>query len=102
MDLLEFLTFIDIEIETDNFDWVLHNIRIQKIILATTWVLSPNLGHKVFLEISALLNVRRCPKLQSCAISRKTNYVNLGKWQEILISGHFRVLKIFRKCTSIS
>ena len=35
-----------------------------------------------FFEASALLNVRHCPNLQSCAISRKTNDANLRKWQK--------------------
>ena len=39
-------------------------------------------GHKTFLEVSALLDLRHCPKLQSCTISRKTNDVNLRKWQK--------------------
>ena len=39
-------------------------------------LLGPNLGHISFLEASALLDVRHCPKLQSCAISRKTNDEN--------------------------
>ena len=30
-----------------------------------------------FLEVSALLDVRYCHKLQSCAMSRKTNHANL-------------------------
>ena len=34
---------------------------------------------KFFLEVSALLDVRHCPKLQSFAISRKTNDENLRK-----------------------
>ena len=29
--------------------------------------------HNFYLEILALLDVRHCPKLQSCAVSRKTN-----------------------------
>ena len=29
---------------------------------------SPNLGHKLFLEVSALLDVRHCSQLQSRAI----------------------------------
>ena len=52
--------------------------------------LGPDLGllgsnlrpKKFFLEVSVLLEVRRCPKLQSCAISRKTNDANLRKWQK--------------------
>ena len=42
----------------------------------------PNLGHKFFcffFEVSALLDVRHCPKLQSCKISRKTNDTTLRK-----------------------
>ena len=35
-------------------------------------LLGPNLGHN-FLEVSALLDVGHFPKLQPCAISRKTN-----------------------------
>ena len=31
-------------------------------------ILGPNLGHKCFLKILALLDVGHCPKLQSCAI----------------------------------
>ena len=31
-------------------------------------LLSPNLRHKLFLEVLALLDVRHCHKLQSCAI----------------------------------
>ena len=34
--------------------------------------LGPNLNHTFFLQGSALPDVRHCPKLQSCAISRKT------------------------------
>ena len=36
-------------------------------------LLDPNLGHKFFFEVSALLDVRHCSKLQSCTISRKSN-----------------------------
>ena len=35
-----------------------------------------------FLEVPALLDVRHCPKLQSCAISRKTNDANSIKWRK--------------------
>ena len=45
-------------------------------------LLGPNLGHRFFFEISALVDVRHCPKLQSCAISRKTNDTNLREWQQ--------------------
>ena len=41
------------------------------------------MGHKKFFrEGSALLDVRHCPKLQSCAISKKTRDTNLRKWQK--------------------
>ena len=43
-------------------------------------LLSPNLGYKVFVEVSALLDVRYCPELQSCTMSMKTNEPNLRKW----------------------
>ena len=33
-------------------------------------------------EVSALLDVRHCPKLPSCVISKKTNDTNLRKWQK--------------------
>ena len=39
-------------------------------------LLGPNLGH-TFFEFSSVLDVRHCPKLQSSAISRKTNDANL-------------------------
>ena len=35
-----------------------------------------------FFEVSALLDVRHCPNLQSCAISRKTSDTTLRKWQK--------------------
>ena len=47
--------------------------------------------NKIFLEnlisvpvwgVSALLDVRYCPKLESCAIFKKTNDANLRKWQK--------------------
>ena len=37
---------------------------------------------KIFLEDSVLLDYRHCPKLQSYAISRKTNDANLRKRQK--------------------
>ena len=46
-------------------------------------LLGPNLDHTLFLEVSALLDIRHCPKLQSCAISRKANDANLRKWQRL-------------------
>ena len=53
---------------------IVHRKKIlENLILALIWVT------KIFFEVSALLDVRHCPKLQSCAISRKTNDVNLRK-----------------------
>ena len=49
------------------------DIKIEKIILYLIQ------GTKNFLrEISTLLDVRDCPKLQCCAISRRTNDTTLG------------------------
>ena len=56
---------------------------LENLILAPILgLLGPNFNHKFFLEVSALLDVRNCPKLQSCAILRKPNYANLRKWQK--------------------
>ena len=49
-------------------------------------LLGPNLGYNFLFEISALLDVRYCPKLLSCAMPRKTNDANLRKSKN-LISG---------------
>ena len=51
---------------TSKFEWTLDNIRIEKIISAQ--ILDKE--KKIF-EISALLAVRQCPKLQSWAILGK-------------------------------
>ena len=59
--------FEDLNPPPFKFDWALDKIRIEKIILATIW------ATQLFLEVSALLEVRHCSKLQSCAISWKTN-----------------------------
>ena len=48
-------------------------------------LLGPNLNHKIsqmFLEVSDLLDIKHRPRLQSCAISRKTNDANLRKLQK--------------------
>ena len=58
---------------TSWLQWKLDDIRIEKIISAPIW------ATKWFLEVSALLDVGYCPKLQSCAISRKTNHPTLRK-----------------------
>ena len=48
----------------------------------------PNLGRNffsfffLFFEVSFLLDVRHCPKLQSCVISRKVNDTIMTKWRE--------------------
>ena len=55
----------------NKFEWMLKNTRIEKIISAPIWATI------FFSELSALLDVRHCPKLQSCAISRKTNDATL-------------------------
>ena len=65
-----------LSLTTSKFEWTLDNIRIEKIISA------PILPAKFFLEVSALLAVRHCPKLQSWAISEKTNDGILRKWQK--------------------
>ena len=65
-------------IKTSKFEWKLDDIRMEKIISTTI------LATKYFLEVSALLDIRHYPKLQSCAISRKYNNATLRKWQKTL------------------
>ena len=65
-------------IKTSKFEWKLDDIRMEKIISTTI------LATKYFLEVSALLDIRHYPKLQSCAISRKHNNATLRKWQKTL------------------
>ena len=65
-------------IKTSKFEWKLDDIRMEKIISATI------LATKYFLEVSALLDIRHYPKLQSCAISRKYNNATFRKWQKTL------------------
>ena len=43
--------------KTSKFEWTLNNIKIEKIVSAPIWVT------KLFLEVSALLDIRHCPKL---------------------------------------
>ena len=50
---------------------------------------------KIFLEDSALLDLRHCPKLQSYAISRKTNDANLRKRQKPNFGPNFGPQKLF-------
>ena len=51
--------------KTSRFEWTVDNIRIEKTISA------PILVVIFFFEVSAVLDVRHCPKLRSCAILRK-------------------------------
>ena len=72
------------QIKTSSFEWRLDNIRIKNIIWAPIWA-------PIFFFFwgggSALLDVRHCPKLQSCAISRKTNDATLRKWKQKFVMG---------------
>ena len=61
-------------------------------------LLSPNFSHKTFFGDFSSTNVRHCPKLQFCAISRKTNAANLRKWQK----PQFRAQIFFMSFTSTS
>ena len=63
-------------IKTSTFKWMLNNIIIKKIISVPIW------ATKLFFEVSALLDVRHYPTLQSRAISRKTNVATLRKFQK--------------------
>ena len=63
--------------KTSKFEWTLDDIRIEKVILTPIWA-----NFFFFFEVSALLDVRYCPKLQYCAISRKNNDETLRKWQK--------------------
>ena len=56
---------------TTKFEWILNNFRKEKIILAQIWATI------FFREVPLPLDVRHCPKLQSCAILRKTNDATL-------------------------
>ena len=61
--------------KTSKFEWTLNDIRIEKTISPPIW------ATKLCLKVSPLLDVRHCPKLQSCPISRKTYDATLRKWQ---------------------
>ena len=61
---------------------MLNDIRIENIISAPIWV---TFFFFFFFEVSALLGVRHCPKLQSCVILRKTNDETLKKWQTLIL-----------------
>ena len=58
-----------LKLKTSKFGKALDDIRIKKIISTPIWATN---FFFFFLESSALLDVRHCPKLQSCAISRQT------------------------------
>ena len=60
-------------VKTGKFECTLDKIKIEKMISAP-------ISTTIFLEISVLLDVRHCTKLQSFAISRKYD-VTLRKWQ---------------------
>ena len=62
--------------KTSRFEWTVGNIRIEKTISAPILV-------AIFFEVSAVLDVRHCPKLRSCAILRKQ--CNLEKMAKTLI-----------------
>ena len=69
-------TLVTIQWLTSKFEWTLDDIRIEKIISA------PIPAKNSFLEVSALLDVRHCPKLKSCAMSRKYKDATLRKLQK--------------------
>ena len=73
---------------TSKFEWILDDIRIEKIISAPIWA-------PIFFKVSALLDVRHCPKLKSCVISRKTNDATLRKWQKPSFRTQFGAPEIF-------
>ena len=55
-------------------------------------LLGTNLGQIIFFKVSALQDVRHCPKLQYCAISRKTNDVIMRKWQKSWFRARFQLV----------
>ena len=74
LEVINFREFIQEKIiKTSKFEWTLNDIRIKKDHFG------PQFG-----EVSALLDVKHCPKQQSCAISRKTNDATLRKWQKLV------------------
>ena len=55
---------------------------LKNLISTPIWVCQALIWVTIVLEVSALLlDVRHCPKLQFCAISRKTK-ANLRKWRK--------------------
>ena len=66
--------------EKRKFEWTHDDIRIEKIISARIWdTFFFFFFSFFFFEVSALVDVRHCPKQQSCTTLRKTNDVNLRK-----------------------
>ena len=65
--------------KTSKFERTLEDIRIEKIILAP--ISATFFFFFFFFEVLALPYVILCPKLQPCAIARKTD-VTLRKWQK--------------------
>ena len=78
---------------TSKFEWTLNDIRIEKIILVQ--LSDTFFFFFFFFEVLALLDVRYCPKLQSGALSRKTNDVTLRKWQKSSFQIQFGAPEIF-------
>ena len=71
MQYLEYLSvYTFLFLKTSKSEWMLDNIRIEKVISAP-----------ILLEVLALLDVRYRPNLLSCATSRKTNDAT-RKWQK--------------------
>ena len=60
---------------TRKFEWTLDYIKVENSV--PIWA-------TIFFEVSALLDVRQCPKLQSAIKlqSKKTNHATLTKWQK--------------------
>ena len=67
----------------------LNDVPISKVTSKFKWTeqnrkdhFGPKFGQKLFFEVSALLAVSHCPRLQSWAILGKTNGGTLRKWQK--------------------
>ena len=73
--------YIKRQVKTSKSEWMLNNIRIEKIISPPIRATNFFFFFFFFFEVSALLNARHCPKLQSSTISRKTNDGTLRKWE---------------------
>ena len=59
--------------KTSRFEWTLDDIRIENIILAPIW------ATKLFLQLSALLDIRHCPKLQSFFIFYNKFFISINQ-----------------------